>query len=107
MRRSNVPSNATAITGVLSVAHSTALGYLALTPTAVDRPTTSTLNFPKGDARATGVTVPLGAGGKLGVTYAAKSGTADVIEDYADHQTSSAAPASGNVTAGRITQPSA
>jgi hypothetical protein len=26
------------------------------------------MNFPKGDIRATGVTVPLGAGGKLSVT---------------------------------------
>ena len=77
----NVPTNATAITGILSVAHPTALGYLALTSTAADHPSTSTLNFPVGDARATGVTVALGSGGKLSVTYAATTGTADVSLD--------------------------
>jgi hypothetical protein len=77
----NVPANAVAVTGVLSVSNSTALGYLALTPTPVDRPSTSTLNFPKGDARATGVTVPLSPTGTLSVTYAATTGTADASFD--------------------------
>ena len=77
----NVPSGAIAVTGVLSVSSSTALGYLALTPKPIDRPTTSTLNFPKGDARATGVTVPLSTTGTLSVTYAATTGTAQAAFD--------------------------
>ena len=77
----NVPAGATAVTGVLSVSGSGALGYLALTPSPVDHPATSTLNFPKGDARATGVTVPLSATGTRAVTYAATTGTAQAAFD--------------------------
>jgi Fibronectin type III domain len=67
----NIPAGAVAVTGTLTVTNQSALGYLALTKTAINKPTTSTLNFPKGDNRATGVTVPLGAGGTLSVTYGA------------------------------------
>jgi len=77
----NVPANATAVTGVLSVSRSTAQGYLALTPDPVNQPGTSTLNFPLGDARATGITARLSATGSLSVTYVAKSGTADAAFD--------------------------
>ena len=70
----NVPSTATAITGVLSVSRSTALGYLALTPTPTDYPTISTLNFPSGDARSSGVTVPLSPTGTLSLTYVGTAG---------------------------------
>jgi hypothetical protein len=78
----NVPDNASAVTGVLSVSNATAVGFLALTPTVVNTSTTSTLNFPAGDAIASGVTVPLGAGGTLGVLYGAAAGsTADVAFD--------------------------
>jgi len=38
---------------------------------ATDNPTSSTLNFPLGDARANGVTVALGAAGTLSATYVA------------------------------------
>jgi hypothetical protein len=78
---SNVPTGAVAVTGVLSVSNSTAAGYLSLSNARNDHPTTSTLNFPKADARATGVTVPLSATGTLWVTYAAASGKADVAFD--------------------------
>ena len=79
----NVPANASAVTGVLSVSGSTAQGWLALTPVPDDAPKTSTINFPKGDARATGVTVPLGAGGTISVTYggAAAGNTAQAAFD--------------------------
>ena len=56
----NVPANATAVTGVLSVSGCAAAGYLSLTPEPVDHPTTSNLNFPAKDSRAAGVTVTLG-----------------------------------------------
>ena len=77
----NVPSTATAVTGVLSVSHSTSGGFLALTPGVANTASTSTLNFPAGDARATGVTVPLSATGSLGVLFVAASGTAAVSFD--------------------------
>jgi hypothetical protein len=78
----NVPATATAITGVLTVSRSTALGYLALTPTPMDNPTTSTLNFPSGDTRSTGVTVPLSPTGTLSVTYVGTAGkTAEATLD--------------------------
>ena len=78
----NVPAGATAVTGVLTVTQATAKGWLALTPLPSNSPTTSTLNFPAADSRATGVTVPLGSGGKLSVTYGAVAGaTADVYFD--------------------------
>jgi hypothetical protein len=73
----NVPAYATAVTGMLSASGSTSAGYLALTPVPNNNPNTSNLNFPKGDTRATGVTVPLNPNGSgtLSVTLGATSGT--------------------------------
>jgi hypothetical protein len=58
-------------------------GYLYLGPAAMNDPTSSTLNFPVGDDRANGVTVALGPGGALGVTFVAPAPgpTAHVIFD--------------------------
>jgi len=78
----NVPSNATAVTGTLSVSRCPIAAYLALTPDPIDVPTTSTLNFPANDTRATGATITLGPGGTLSVTYGGTtSGTAHVAFD--------------------------
>jgi hypothetical protein len=78
----DVPAGAIAVTGNLTVTGQTAPGYFALTPVATSNPTTSTLNFPVGDNRANGVTVPLGPSGTLSVTYVATAGaTAHVIFD--------------------------
>ena len=80
--RGGVPSNATAVTGNLTVTKQTSLGYLYIGPIARNNPTSSTLNFPTGDDRANAVTVALGAGGTLSVTYAAVPGaTAQAIFD--------------------------
>jgi len=77
-----VPSNATAVTGNLTVTQQTSLGYLYIGPTAMNNPTSSTLNFPLGDDRANGVTVALSGTGTLSVTYASTTGsTAQVIFD--------------------------
>jgi serine protease inhibitor ecotin len=73
---SGVPSNATAVTGNLTVTGQSQLGYLYMGPTATNYPTSSTLNFPKGDDRANAVTVALGSGGSLSVTYVANSSSA-------------------------------
>jgi hypothetical protein len=64
-----VPSAATAVTGNLTVTGQDAPGYLYLGPVATNSPTSSTLNFPMGDDRANAVTVALGSGGTLSVTY--------------------------------------
>ena len=68
-----VPSNATAATGNLTVTGQTSKGFLFIGPNATNDPTSSTLNFPVGDDRANGVTVALGAGGTLSVTFVAPS----------------------------------
>ena len=47
----------------------TGSGYVFIGPLATDNPTSSSLNFPSGDDRANNVTVALGTGGTLSVTY--------------------------------------
>ena len=78
-----VPSNATALTGNLTVTQQTSRGYLALGPDPLDNPTTSTLNFPLGDDRANSVSVAVGSGGTLSITYASPiaGASAQVIFD--------------------------
>jgi hypothetical protein len=68
-----VPSTATAVTGNLTVTGQTSSGYLFIGPVATNNPTSSTLNFPTGDDRANAVTVALGAGGTLSITFVAPS----------------------------------
>jgi hypothetical protein len=72
--RGGVPSNATAVTGNLTVTEQTKAGFVFLGPDPVASPTSSTLNFPLADNRANGVTVALGTGGTLSATYAAVGG---------------------------------
>ena len=75
-----VPTDAVAVTGNLTVTGQTKGGYVVLAPAA--GATTSSLNFPKGDTRANGVTVALGAGGRLNATYVATAGaTTQLIFD--------------------------
>ena len=69
-----VPAGAKAITGNLTVTAQTGAGYVSGTPTAVANPTTSTLNFPTGDTRANGITVPLNSNGNQYFVYKASSG---------------------------------
>jgi hypothetical protein len=72
--RAGVPLGASAVTGNLTVVGQTAPGFVAITTTSVSSPTTSTLNFPSGDIRANGVTVPMGSAGELWLVYKASSG---------------------------------
>jgi Regulator of chromosome condensation (RCC1) repeat len=67
------PSNATAVTGNLTVTGQTSSGYLFIGPTGTNNPTSSTLNFPVGDDRANAVAVQLGTGGTLSITFVAPS----------------------------------
>jgi hypothetical protein len=78
-----IPADAVAVTGNLTVTQQTSLGYLYIGPVPLNDPTSSTLNFPVGDDRANGVTVALGVGGTLSVTYASPSlsATAQAIFD--------------------------
>jgi hypothetical protein len=78
----NVPSNAIAATGNLTVTQQTRAGWLTITPSPDNQPPTSTLNFPVGDNRANGATVAL-SGGSLSVVYngAASGDTTNAIFD--------------------------
>ena len=76
-----IPAAARAITGNLTVVGQTRAGYLSITPNPTANPTTSTLNFPLGDTRANGVTVPLNGSGDLSIVYKASGGSAHVILD--------------------------
>ncbi len=67
--RGNVPANAVAVTGNLTVTGQTAKGFLYNGPNAINNPTSSTLNFPVGDDRANAVTVALAVDGTLSITY--------------------------------------
>ena len=76
-----IPATAKAITGNLTVVGQTKAGYLSITTTSQINPSTSILNFPLGDTRANGVTVPLNATGDIYIVYKASGGTANVILD--------------------------
>jgi hypothetical protein len=79
----NVPANAVAVTGNLTAVNEGSRGYLSLTPARPSGiPSTSTINFPVRDIRANAVTVRLGTGGVLWVTFTGTAGThADVVFD--------------------------
>jgi hypothetical protein len=77
----NIPADAKAITGNLTVVGQTHAGYLSVTPTPQVDPQSSTLNFPLGDIRANGLTAQLNASGDLSIVFKAASGTAHVILD--------------------------
>ena len=87
--KGGVPGNATAVVGNLTVTQQTSLGYLEIGPVAMNWPASSTLNFPVGDNRANAVTVTLGSGGTLSVTYAASDlrTTTHVVFDVAGYFT--------------------
>jgi outer membrane protein assembly factor BamB len=87
---SGVPAGAAAVTGNLTVTGQTSSGYLFIGPIATNNPTSSTLNFPVGDDRANAVTVALGAGGTLSITFVAPTNgpTAQAIFDVTGYFTS-------------------
>jgi hypothetical protein len=80
--RGGVPTNEAGVTGVVSVFNQTNGWAVFVGPVPTAKPKTSALNFRKGDVNANGVTVALGAGGSLSVTYmSAARSTADVVLD--------------------------
>ncbi len=70
----SVPAGAAAISGNLTVTGQEYLGFAAIGPTIDASTNFSNLNFPTGDNRANGVTVPLSPSGTLDVVYVAPSG---------------------------------
>ena len=77
--RGGVPAGAVAVTGNLTVTGQTSGGYVALTPDPTNSPTTSTLNVPKGDTRANGVTVRLSAKGTLSAVFKGTAGATTAL----------------------------
>jgi hypothetical protein len=90
--RGNVPAEALAVTGILTVTNQTAHGYVAVGPVATSQPTSSTLNFPDFDNRANNVTVALDRSGRLAIVYcpggdSAGIATTDLIFDVTGYFT--------------------
>jgi hypothetical protein len=80
--RGGVPANATAITGHITAVNETSSWAAFLGPKPVVSPSTSTVNFLKGEIKGNGLSVALGTSGTLSVTYLSKSGnTTDVVVD--------------------------
>jgi hypothetical protein len=71
-----IPTGAEAVTSNLTVVNQTAAGYVSATLNSEVSPTTSVLNFPLGDIRANGVTLPLNASGRSWFVYKAPPGKA-------------------------------
>jgi len=70
------------VTGNLTVTGATEAGYVAIGPVMTSVPTTSNINFTKGQTLANGITVQLGAGGTLSAVFGGPAGTgAHVILD--------------------------
>jgi len=69
-----VPSSAIAVTGNLTVTGSNSGGYVYLGPDSTSTPGSSTINFPSGDNRANGVTVPLDSNGSLSAVFKGVAG---------------------------------
>jgi hypothetical protein len=82
-----IPVGAVAVTGNLTAVSTGAAGYFSLTPTEPPggAPATSNLNFPARDIRANLVSVPLGPGGTLWVTFVGSGGTMDVVFDVSGY----------------------
>jgi hypothetical protein len=74
-----VPIGASAITGNLTVTRQTMAGYASITPDPTSAPLTSTINFPVGDNRANGVTVPVNGSGSLSLVYKAGGGATTAL----------------------------
>ena len=79
-----VAAGAAAVTGNFTVTGATRPGFFSIRKAASDAET-STINFPAGDNRANGVTVPLNADGDLVLRYNASGGTSHAILDISGY----------------------
>jgi hypothetical protein len=86
--RGGVPGNATAVTGNLTVTDSTAGWAVFLGPSPTASPSSSTINFTRGQVIGNGVAVALGSGGTLSATYISSAGnTTDLVFDVTGYFT--------------------
>lgn len=101
---SNIPANAVAVTGNLTITGQSSPGHAALTTSLQNNPTTSTLNVPLGNTRANGTIVRLTSGGTLGITWVGAAGsTTHAIFDATGYFIPSdpvGGPRDGNFSAG-------
>jgi hypothetical protein len=67
--RGGIPASASAVTGTISVFNQTSTWAVYLGPIPIAKASTSALNFVPNDRAANGVTVALGSGGSLSITY--------------------------------------
>jgi hypothetical protein len=83
-----VPSNATAVTGNVTVTSATTAGFVAFGPTMISAPATSTLNVSAGAISSNGVTVALKSGNLQAVWVSTSTtSTADVVFDITGYFT--------------------
>jgi hypothetical protein len=80
--RGGVPASATGVTGNVTVVNQTGGWAVFLGPDPTPAPTTSTVNFNKGDVKGNGLTVALSGAGNLSATFISSGGnTTDLILD--------------------------
>ena len=85
---SSVPPGATAVTGNVTVVGETGSWAVYVGPYAVANPSTSTINFKKGDVTANGITIALSSTGTLSATYLSIAGnTTDLVFDVTGYFT--------------------
>lgn len=83
-----IPTDATAVTGNLAVTGSTNGWAVYLGPNADPHPSTSTINFSKGEVTSNNVTVALSDTGSLSATFMSSSGqTTDLVFDVTGYFT--------------------
>ena len=81
-------SGIVAVVGNLAVVRPTAAAFVYLGPNPTDTPTSSTINFPRGDIRANNIILPLNANGTLSVIYSGTtSGSVDIVLDISGYFT--------------------
>jgi spore germination protein YaaH len=86
-----VPADAVAVTGNLTAVGSTSAWAVYLGSARADKPTTSTLNFLKGQSVSNNVTVALDPDGQLWATYLSSPGnTTDLVFDVTGYYTADA-----------------
>ncbi len=75
-----IPSNATAVTGIVSVYNQSNSWAVFVGPLPTPKPSTSTLNFVRGDNTSNSMAVALSPSGGLSVTYMAGAGNTTNVE---------------------------
>lgn len=76
-----IPSNAVAVTGNVTVVNQSTVGFIAVTTIPTATPGSSTLNFPLADIRANNVTAVLRSNGELSAVFKGGTGSADLVFD--------------------------